>query len=190
MFMDFFRQINFFVWKKPDLSEFYLATIFSLFLFRLFESMIILLARWVLASMSVILSYDIPAGQAWNVLVVVTLFITLLFRSFLIKPLGLKIDKPAGSNLEFGATIVAVLGFYLYTINTVFLTVPMPTSYPQWFLRVTNGYNNTFQDTVSNVVTQSFWSVIPWVWILLPIACFYYPVIKFGIGSKPAESKK
>ena len=190
MFMDFLRQINFFVWKKPDLSEFYLATIFSLFLFRLFDSMIILFARWVLASLSVIFTYDIPNGQTWNVLISVTLFITLLFRSFLIKPLGLKIDKPAGSNLEFGVTIIATLGFYLYTINTVFTSIPMPTSYPQWFLRVTDGYKNTFENTINNVVTQSFWSIVPWVWILLPIACFYYPVIKFGVGSKPVETKK
>ena len=190
MFMDFLRQINIFVWKKPDLSEFYLATIFSLFLFRLFDSLIILLAKWVISLLSVIVNYNISPGQVWNVLLVVTVFITLLFRSFLIKPLGLKIDKPAGSNLEFWVTIIAVLGFYLFTINSVFTLVPMPTSYPEWFIRAANGYANTYGDTVSNVVTQSFWSAVPWVWILLPIACFYYPVIKFGIAPKPVDVKK
>jgi hypothetical protein len=102
----------------------------------------------------------------------------------LIKPLGLKIDKPAATGLEFWFTMIAVYGFFLYIINTSFKTVAMPSSYPQWLVRLASGYENTFPIIDKSVTAVSFWSVMPFIWIMAPICCFYYPVLKFGILNK------
>jgi hypothetical protein len=188
MFMEFLQQLNFFVWKKTDLSEFYLATIFALFLFRLFDVLIVQIARWVIAALSVVLNYSIPDGQVWYVLIFVTLLIVMFLRGFLIKPLGIKIDKSNNSSLEYWLTAIAVVGFFLYVVNNSFTTVPMPTSLPQWLIRLAYGFENTFNAQTVNAASKSFWGIIPWLWILAPILCFYYPLLKFGL--KPPEVKK
>lgn len=183
--MNLFKTINLFNWKKPELSEFYLATIFSFFVFQLTEGMVIQIARWFIAGLKTTLTYQPSDDQLWFCLVFVTFVITMLLMIFLVRPMGLRVDKQAETPWELILTFILVFGFFIYVNNNIFRDVALPSSLPQWVIKLFDGWENTYGTaSPGQVFDRNFWSVVPWLWILGPMLVFYFPIFKVSIGNK------
>jgi hypothetical protein len=189
--MNIIREINIFNWKKPQLSEFYLATVFGFFIFQLLKPLIFTIASWSLAAVRTVFSLRInEADSVWYCLILVCFLLVILLKVYIIRPLGLKIDYNSSGAWETVISFVVIFGFYLYIINKIFLTVPMPKDSPLWLIRVLDAWENNFITNSSvTVYERNFWAIVPFIWILAPLVIFYYPIIKKGFSSPSSSSE-
>lgn len=166
---------NLFGWKKSDYSEFYIATLFSFFLFQLIRPQIQMLATWLKSSLDVLIGVNINnIGNQWLFLAGLCLSLVFVIRLFLIEPLGLNIKSESQSGWETFITAIFVFGFFIYTINLNF-TQPMDPKWPDLFVKLTYGWRNSYGDIAMRGSEMTFLQIVPWLWIVGPIVCFYYP---------------
>jgi hypothetical protein len=179
------NYINIFSWKKPELSEFYLATLFAYFLSQIAGNFVAGATVWLVSGLQSIFQASVRDDEVWYFLILVCFFATILIRKYLIQPLGLKIDKQATSTGELMLTFFAVFGFFIYIINFLFRQA-MPRYWGPFIARVLGGYESTFGAGQANLSDRNFWSIMPWFWILFPLIIFYLPVLR----GASAPSKK
>jgi hypothetical protein len=169
-------------WKftKPLLSSYYIAAIFSFFLFQLTKPMVISVTSWVISFLGEFFGIKlIGNGPTWTALFFVCLFFTTIIRRIVVEPLELYVTKEANDLWEVWILGFLVLGFYIYTLNLVFDSTPMPSDWwPEWLIRILGGFENTYITPGLQTVSQrNAWVVIPWIWLLGPIFFLYIKTV-------------
>lgn len=158
------------------LSSYYIAAIFSFFLFQLpmVKEVIKGTATWLISALKVAAGIEISNTSAWLTLFLVCFCITFAMRRFVVYPLGFYINDEGAPTWELIALALLVLGFYIYLLNQVFIDQPMPASWPRFLLRLLDGYKNTFSvATPATIEERNTWAVVPWFWLVGPLTFMY-----------------
>ena len=151
-------------------SSYYIAGIFSYFLFELTKEWIISLTTWVINVVETELGYKVNNPSTWLFLFFVCFLITFLIRRYIVYPLGFYINEEGAPTWELIVLGCLVFGSYIYLLNQVF-DQPMPSNWPKQLLKLVDGYKNTFSVSQTNqsLVERNTWAIVPWLWTVGPI---------------------
>jgi hypothetical protein len=186
--MKYIQTLNFFNWKKDHYSEFYIATLISFFVFTLGKPFVVNLTNWLLSAFQAIFQYSPQPGEEWWCLLLVCFVLVNLIKTFIIEPLGFKASVSSKNSWETFLTSIAVFGFFVFVVNTVFFEVILLPEFPLWIKRLIQPLLVTNASSVS-VAEKSFWSLIPWLWTIAPIFAFYFSLISKAVNSGGGDGK-
>ncbi|MEI6728294.1 MAG: hypothetical protein WCK98_01500 [bacterium] len=161
--------------RRKILSTYYIAVVFSYFIFRVIAPFI---TTWVRESARFLTQNTtfnfIESGRFWLFFLFFCFIITFLIRRFVVEPLGFFIEEE-GDDTWWENVIMAILilGLYIYLLNQLF-TFPMPEWTPEWLARLLGGYKNTFLAFSSQTEEQLSWPILPWIWYIGPIVFMYF----------------
>lgn len=176
--MNYLSNLNILKWRKKEYSEFYICTLISFFVFTLGQDVILSLVTWLTSTVQAIFQYSPQNGDKWYMLIIVSFLVTLALHTFFIQPLGFGITVESKSSWEIFWTGFIIFGFFTFVMSSVFRTIDLP-AFPVWVQRMLRP--NT--SILNNPAEREFWSIVPWIWVLAPVAIFYYSLINKG-GAK------
>lgn len=164
-------QIN-----RKLLSSFYIASLFSFMIFSLMGNII---TNWV-RQLAVFLGGNFGSDlevfpKFWLVFLFFCMFITLLLRRFIVKPLGFFNDEDGAPWWDLAIFAFLVMGYYIFMLNQTF-SFAMPTEwFNVWWIRLFGGYQNSFAPN-SNIPEEiaSGWRFVRWFWYLGPLSWLYF----------------
>jgi hypothetical protein len=158
------------------LSSYYIAAIFTYFLFQLptVTDIVLNIATWLISFMTVTTIASVENSNVWYFLFFVCLCITTLIRRLIVYPLGFYINDEGAPAWELAVLAVLVLGFYVFLLNQVFVNTPMPSNIPPLIVRAVDGYYNSFQfNSQTSVEVRNTFVIVPWFWYIFPISFMY-----------------
>jgi len=160
--------------SRKTLSSYYIAAIFSFFLFQLISDLVIKWSNWIASVLTTTARLDVQGDGTllWLVFFFTTFIFTFLIRRFVVQSLGFYIDTEGAPYWELIILFFIVFGFDIYLLNQVF-SQPMPTQlFPQPLIYFLDGGRNTFP-TGNNVAISNTWSFVPWFWNIFPLVFMY-----------------
>ena len=166
----FYTHINNMRPTRLLITSFYFAAMISFYIFRLIPEMLFTWTEWLLSFFANTFVADpttLTQGSVWWCLLLVCMSITFIIRKFVVQPLGFYVNGDAVNSSELVILALLVLGFYLYSFNTLFPEYVMPAS--PAFLRVLLGE----QDNSLTVIDSNTWSIVPWIWYAGPVLFMY-----------------
>jgi hypothetical protein len=151
------------------ITSFYIATVVSFYIFQLIVPMLNTWTGWLISVIGNFTGQELVSeGSVWWALLVVCMSITFMIRRFIIEPLGFYVNGNATSMLELATLATLVLGFYLYSFNTLFPDYVMPDA-PIFFQIMVGEIENSQQ----SLLQSNTWSIVPWLWYAGPIGFMY-----------------
>lgn len=155
------------------ITSFYFAAMISFYIFRLIPDLLFTWTSWLVSFAASTFTLD-PTNQGiiWWCLLLVCMTITFIIRKFVVQPLGFYVNGNAVNNSELFILALLVLGFYLYSFNTLFPEYVMPQS--PAFIRVLLGEQDNFLSPASS----NAWSIVPWIWYAGPVVFMYSIFLK------------
>lgn len=160
--------------SRKTFSSYYIAAIFSFFLFQLISDSVIKWSNWLASVFTTVLKINIQgnSNMLWLIFFLTTFIITLLIRKFIVQPLGFYIHTEGAPIWELIILFFIVLGFDIYLINQVF-SQPMPADwFGQPLIYFLDGGQNTYPAN-SNISIRNAWSFVPWFWNIFPLLFMY-----------------
>jgi hypothetical protein len=106
-------------------------------------------------------------GSQWWVVAGIVLLLILVFRQFIIQPLGLYVRKEGAPAWELAVLTVMLLGLLCLQINNIF-QLPMADWLPNWSLRAVDGAKYSLPNG------QEIWGWLSFLWYFGPLALLYY----------------
>ena len=171
--------------NKIILSAFYIATIFSFLFFQLLEPIIINVTAWAIGLVQLAFNVRFAGdGPLWLALVLVCFILTNIIRKLITEPLGFYVNEEGATGGEIVFLTILVAGFFIYILNQIFITVPMPRDwFPEWFIRSFDGWREVggARPTGTN---RAVWAIVPWIWHIGPIGYLYYIFLKSNYTKK------
>lgn len=166
---------NDFTFNRRSLSTYYIAILIGYFWLRLLQPYF---SQWTLVVAGYFTSWFNSdwqsSGKLWVVFLIISLFLIILIRHFIVEPLGFFVDSEEGKGWESFILSLLLLGFHIYLTNQIF-TYAMPIDWwmPIWLIKFLGGYRNTFLPGVDPSIYRETWTWLPWFWYIAPIAVIY-----------------
>lgn len=146
---------------RKTLSSYYIASMFSFFLFGLLDNLVLDWHKWLSNFVANFTENGIQSQTAiWLIFFLACFSITLIIRHFIIQPLGFYVEEEGAPNWELTVLLFLVLGGYIYNINQVF-GQSMPSWLPNFLVSMLGGAK--LEETVA------VWDFMPWVWNIGPV---------------------
>lgn len=179
--------------NKIIISAFYIATLFSFLFFQLLEPIIISTTAWLIGLVQLVFNVRfVGEGPLWLALVIVCFVLVNVIRKLITEPLGFFVNEDGATGSETAILAFLVAGFFIYILNQVFVTIPMPREwFPEWLIRSFDGWREASGARLAPN-TRAVWAIVPWIWHIGPIGYLYYVFLKSAYVKKSAgkESSK
>jgi hypothetical protein len=172
---------------RQKLTSYYVAIMIATNLFTLLPKVLVNWVTWLISFSKNTLSIEITsAGGVWICFFLVCLFIVWILRKFIVEPLGFYVNGTASSLLETLILGFFILGFFIFSINRLFPEYPMPSTLPDFFLRLFGSFGNVNYNSLEQ---RNVWSIVPWLWYFGPIAVMYSMFINEKMHQSSEEGK-
>jgi hypothetical protein len=160
---------------RKTLSSYYIASMFSFYLFGLSKNLVLTWYNWFSSFIANFTEDGLQNNTAtWFVFFLSCFSITLLIRHFVIQPLGFFVEEEDAPKWELWILLFLVLGGYIYNLNQIFLQ-PMPSWLPNFLVSMMGGIK---PDQII-----STWNWAPWLWNIGPVVfLFVRTKLDFKLG--------
>jgi hypothetical protein len=156
------------------LSAYYMSILIFISIFSIFDEFIIFMTSLFSNILFSILNIRIEGtDNVWWSLLLVSFGIVFAIKQSIVSPLGFYVNADGSSKWESYALVILVLGCLIYNINILFPNYPMPQIFPNFMVKILNGYRpnlptSTSDYLLSNLVAPILWNVGPIVlmWIM------------------------
>ncbi len=175
-----------FQFNRSLLTNFYVSTMVSYFLFRLMKETIIQWTRWFVSFVKVVSGATVQseAGLWFSLLFVCTLIS--IFIYYIVFTLDIYSNDTDNQIWDDIVLFFLILGMYVYFVNQVFTSQPMPHIWPKFIINIFGGYENTFGSIASDEKTA--WSIVPWLWTLGPLIFMFFRKVILRLDKTPKQA--
>lgn len=158
--------------SRKLLSAYYMSILIFMSIFAFFQGFIMFLTSLLSNIMFSILGIGVEGNDnTWWALCLVSFGIVFAIKQFIVLPLGFYVNEDGAGRWENYFLVFLVLGFLMYNVNLLFPDYPMPRIFPNFLVKLLNGFRPGMTTMASDALVQNL--VGPLMWTVGPIVTMW-----------------